>query len=111
MLRSNLAAVMRNALEAGIELLVVTWVFQSIEMHGFVRSLAPEEATIETVQLRAEERVWRARWASANDRPAINSFYEERYDGAQTTLADHLIDTTKLDAEQTTRAVAMVLGI
>jgi hypothetical protein len=59
MVQSNLAAVMNNGLIAGVEVLLVTWVFQSPEMHALVRRLAPPEVSLETIQLHVDETTWR----------------------------------------------------
>ena len=79
MVQSNLAAVMTNALIAGVDVLVVTWVFHGPEMHDLVRRLAPREATFESIQLLVDETTWRSRFDSGGDRAAIDSFYVNRY--------------------------------
>ena len=111
MVQSNLAAVMTNALTAGVDVLVVTWVFQSPDLHALVRRLAPQDASIETIQLLVDETTWRARVGSAGDRPAIDSFYIDRYLGAQSTPADCSIDTTSLDPQSVAEVLAAALGL
>ena len=111
MVQSNLAAVMTSALHAGVDVLVVTWVFQSPAMHALVRRLAPSGASIETIQLLVDEPAWRARFGSGRDRPPIDSFFASRYVDAQSTPADHLIDTTDLDPQQVAEALAATLGL
>lgn len=111
MVQSNLAAVMTNAQIAGVDVLIVTWVFQRPEMHDLVRRLAPRETSFESIQLLVDETTWRARFGSAGNRPDINSFYVSRYVGAQSTPADHFVDTTELDPPQTAEALADILGL
>ena len=111
MVQSNLAAVMKNALIAGVEVLLVTWVFQNPEMHALVRRLAPPGVCFETIQLHVDESTWRARFASGGDRPAIDSFYVSRYVGAQSTGADHFVDTTEIDPLRAAEAVAEILAL
>jgi hypothetical protein len=57
------------------------------------------------------ETTWRARFGSHGDRPAIDSFYINRYLGAQSTPADHLSDTTALDPQGVAEALAAPLGL
>lgn len=111
MVQSNLAAVMRSAFDADVEVFIATWVFQGPEIQDLVRGLAPTEASVETIQLLVDEDAWRARWASGASRPPIDSFYEGRYAGAQSTPGDHVIDTTELDVGQVATAVAKILGL
>ncbi len=111
MVQSNLAAVMTNALTAGVEVLVVTWVFQDPDMHALVGRLAPREASIESIQLLVDESTWRTRFGSSGDRPGIDSFYLGRYVGAQGTPADHVIDTTTLGPQEVAEAVAATIGL
>jgi hypothetical protein len=111
MVQSNLAAVMTNALTAGVDVLVLTWVFQGPEMHALVRRLAPPEASFESIQLLVDESAWRARFGSGGDRPPIDSFYVSRYVGAQSTAADHFLDTTELDPLRAAEVLADMLGL
>jgi 2-phosphoglycerate kinase len=110
MVQANLAAVLANAVAAGIDVVVVTWVFQDTRMHELVRSLTPADVVVETVQLVASEDRWRARFES-DRRPPIDAFYESRYAGAQSTPADHRIDTDDCDPEQVAALLAVAIGL
>jgi chloramphenicol 3-O-phosphotransferase len=111
MVQSNLAAVMANAQIAGVDVLVVTWVFQGPEMHDLVRRLAPRETSFVSIQLLVDETTWRARFGSGGNRPALDAFYVSRYVGAQSTAADHFVDTTELDPLRTAETLADILGL
>lgn len=58
-----------------------------------------------------DETTWRARFGSGGDRPPIDSFYINRYLGAQSCQADHLIDTTALDPQGVAEALAATLDL
>lgn len=111
LVRSNLAAVAGNAAEAGVHRLIITWVYQSVEMQQLVRSVLPLGTTTRTVQLRATEGAWRARFDADPLRPPIDRFFEDRYNSAQRTPADHLVETDGKDAHAVACAVAEALGI
>lgn len=111
MVRANLAGVMANAHQGGIDILLVTWVFQHSDMHALVRGLAPEEATIETVQLLASEPIWRRRFEEDHERPPIDAFFESRYVGAQATPTDHRIETDRRDPEEVAAVLATILRL
>ncbi len=111
MVQANLAAVMSNAQRAGIDVLLVTWVFQNEAMHALVARQAPEGVAIETVQLVAEESTWRDRFTSDPARPPIDGFYEGRYADANATPADHRIETDGRDPGEVAALLAEVLGL
>jgi len=96
MLEANLSAVIRNASSSGVDILLVTWVFQETSFHEMLRRLAPDGTEIMTVQLRVNEAEWRQRFADDCSRPPIDTFFLDRYRAAQTTPADRVIDTTGL---------------
>jgi predicted kinase len=110
MVHANITAVLANALVAGIDVVVVTWVFQDAVMHDLVRSLAPAGVDVTTVQLVVSEATWRARFES-DRRPPIDAFFESRYAGAQSTPVDHRIDTDGRTPEQIATALAEVIGL
>jgi hypothetical protein len=93
MVQANLRAVIANADAAGIELLLVTWVFQNQGMHDLVRSLSPRGLTTITVQLHAEPESWRRRFGTDPERPELDDFYRLRYYEAQRTPSDHVLNT------------------
>lgn len=111
MLRANLGAVAGNACEAGVEVLLLTWVFQSAEMHDLVTALLPEGVTTMSVQLRASAKTWRARFEADPDRPPVNDFFKSRYAGAQTSPADHVVLTDDLDVVGVARRVADLVNL
>lgn len=109
MLQANLRAIADNAYEAGIEVLLITWVFQSTEMHGLVTALLPNGVTTVSVQLRASADTWLARFEANPDRPAVNDFFRSRYDGAQATPTDYVVETDQLDADHVAHRVAEII--
>ena len=111
MVESNLRAVLANALDAEIDLVVVTWVFQSAEMHDLVRQLAPPGVAVQTIQLIASEATWRARFEGDPNRPPIDAFFESRYAAAQVTPVDHRICTDDLDAASIATTLAATLRL
>lgn len=109
MLQRNLQAVLANADAAGVDVVIVTWVYQSGELHELVAGLAPLNSEPFTVQLRASDAVWRERFALDAVRPAIDEFFEHRYLAAQSTPADHIIETDGLDVIQIASMILKVL--
>lgn len=110
MLQRNLQAMLANADAAGVDVVIVTWVYQSGEFHNLVTDLAPPNSEPFRVQLRASDAVWRERFARDAVRPGIDEFYEHRYLSAQSTPADHIIETDGLDATQIASMVLTVLN-
>lgn len=111
MLQSNLRAVIEHAADADVDLLLVTWVFQDTSFHDLLESLAPAEVRTTTVQLRAGEPTWRARFTADTARPEINAFYTDRYRAAQATPVDHVIETDGLDVRSVAQATMTALGL
>ncbi|MBZ2196026.1 AAA family ATPase [Occultella gossypii] len=106
MVQANLRAVIANADAAGMELVLVTWVFQDARMQDLVRSLAPTGLATVSVQLHAEPATWRRRFEADPGRPELGDFYRRRYDEAQRTPSDHVLHTDG----KTARAVAVELA-
>jgi hypothetical protein len=106
MLQANLRAIAGNAYEAGVEVLLITWIFQSTEMHGLVTALLRNGVTTVSVQLRASADTWLARFEADPNLPAVNDFFRTRYGGAQATPADHVLETDQLDAFHVAHRVA-----
>ena len=94
MVQENLRCVMANASTAGVDTLVITWVFQGPEMHALVEGLAPTDAEVLRVQLVADEESWRARFEADVERPPVNEFFVSRYQAAQLTPVDHRVDVS-----------------
>jgi hypothetical protein len=109
MVQANLRAVASHAAQADVDILLITWVFQSTEMHHLVAALLPSGATTISVQLRARDDTWRQRFATA--RPEPTEFYRARYREAQSTPADHVIDTDGLDPIEAAHRVAALVQL
>lgn len=106
LVQRNLRAVAHHAMDAGVDVLVITWVFQSDEMQDLVRGLLPPQCEVRTIQLLVDEPEWRARFLSDPTRPPINEFFESRYRDAQQTAADLKVKTDGL----TPTAIAATLA-
>jgi len=111
MLESNLRCVLANSQRAGIDVVVVTWVFQNEGMHNLVQVLLPHGALLQTIQLLASERSWRKRFEGDADRPAIDDFYVRRFTEAQATPADHSVATDHLTPQEVAVEVGRLVGI
>ena len=109
MIMANLRAVADHAVAAGADVLVITWVFQSAEMHRLVTAVLPPASTAVSVQLRAERDTWRRRFEADPKRPSVDAFYMGRYTAAQTTPADHVVNTDGLSSIEVGRRVAVVV--
>ncbi|WP_156742494.1 ATP-binding protein [Occultella aeris] len=110
MVQANLRAVIANAGAAGIDLLLVTWVFQDARMQDLVRSLAPPGLPTVSVQLHAEPATWRRRFETDPGRPELDDFYRRRYYEAQRTPSDHVLRTDGKDARAVAADLAALLA-
>lgn len=110
MLQRNLRALLANADAAGVDVVIVTWVYQSTHFHDLVAGLAPLNSETFTVQLRASDEVWRERFTVHAGRPAIDDFFEHRYLSAQSTPADYIIETDGLEVPQIASMLLRVLN-
>ncbi|MFD2473879.1 hypothetical protein [Amycolatopsis silviterrae] len=111
MVQANLRAVAANAAEAGVDVLLITWVFQSAEMRQLVTALLPPGTPTISVQLRGNRDTWQQRFAADQARPEIDAFFRARYEAAQTTPADHFVDTDHRDVREVARRVAAAAGL
>ncbi|MFI7643175.1 AAA family ATPase [Nonomuraea sp. NPDC049400] len=111
MVRANLRAVAEHAATAEVDILVITWVFQSAEMHRLVAGLLPSGTPAISVQLHASRETWHQRFESDPERPGLTDFYRSRYTQAQTTVVDHVVDTDGLTPFEVARRVAEVTGV
>jgi chloramphenicol 3-O-phosphotransferase len=111
MVHANIRAVADHAAQAGVDLLVITWVFQSTEMHRLVAGLLPPTVTSTSIQLHAGRETWQQRFEGDPERHGINEYYQGRYTSAQATPADHVIDTDGLTPIEVARRVAEVLAL
>ncbi|HSL58074.1 MAG TPA: hypothetical protein VK866_09560 [Acidimicrobiales bacterium] len=111
MVESNLRCVLANSARAGVDVVVVTWIFQNEGMHRLVETLLPEGASLQTVQLLASERRWRERFTGDAGRPEIDAFYELRFAEAHATPADHRLDTDRMTPGQVAAELGRIVGI
>jgi hypothetical protein len=111
MVQENLRSVADHAAQAGVDVLVITWVFQSVEMQRLVTTLLPSGTETTSIQLLAGHDVWSRRFESDRERPDVNDFYESRYAGAQATPADHVVETDGLSPMEVARRVAAVVHL
>ena len=111
MVHANIRAVAEHAAQAEVDVLVITWVFQSAEMHRLVAGLLPSTATSVSIQLHASRATWQQRFEADPERRGINEHYEARYASAQTTPTDHVIDTDGLTPMEVARRVAEVVAL
>ncbi len=109
MVTANLRAVADHAAVAGVDILVITWVFQTAEMHRLVTAVLPPASTTVSIQLRAERDTWRRRFEADPKRPSVDAFYLGRYTAAQTTPADHVVNTDGLSPIEVGRRVADII--
>jgi chloramphenicol 3-O-phosphotransferase len=111
MAQANLRAVASHASQAGADVLLITWVFQSAEIHRLVTGLLPAGAATVSVQLHADYDTWVRRFEADARRPGLNDFYRSRYTEAQATPADHVVDTDGIAPKEVARRVAALIGI
>ncbi|GAA2758977.1 hypothetical protein [Actinopolymorpha rutila] len=111
LVQENLRSVADHAAHAGVDVLVVTWVFQSVEMQRLVSTLLPPESKATSVQLHAGREVWARRFEADPERPSVNDFYRSRYASAQGTPADHVVETDGLTPMEVARRVAVVANL
>jgi len=100
MVRDNLRAVLANSAAAGVDTVVLTWVFQSAQLRDLLVSLAPAGTAVTSAQLVASEESWRQRFAADPERGTVDEFYADRYASAQESAgsADLVLDTTSRSA-------------
>jgi chloramphenicol 3-O-phosphotransferase len=108
MMRANLRAVADHSAQAGVDVLLITWVFQSAEMHRLVTALLPPASRTTSVQMHAGYDTWSRRFAMDPERPSLDEFYRSRYTAAQETPADHVVETDGLTPIEVARWVAAV---
>lgn len=111
MVEANLRIVADNAARAGVDVLLITWVFQSTEMYRLVAGLLPPAVTSVSVQLRASPEVWRRRFEGDPERGEVDEFRQGRYASAQNIPADHVIETDGLTPLEVARRVGEILSL
>jgi chloramphenicol 3-O-phosphotransferase len=111
MVQANLRAVAEHAAQAGVDVLLITWVFQSTEMHRLVAGLLPPGATSVSVQLLASRETWRGRFEADPEREGITEHHKSRYASAQETPADHVVGTDGLTPFEVACRVGEILAL
>ena len=111
MVHANIRAMADHAAQAGVDILVISWVFQSPDMHRLVAGLLPPTATSMSIQLHASRETWCRRFEADPERRGINEYYHERYASAQATPADHVIDTDGLTPTEVAHRLAEVIEL
>lgn len=81
------------------------------ELHRLVAALLPPGTTAVSVQLHAGYGTWRRRFEADPTRPSLSEFYRTRYEEAQATPVDHVIDTDGLDLLAVADRVAAAIGL
>lgn len=110
MVEANIRAVADHAAQAGVDVLMITWVFQSAEMHRLVEGLLPPTATRASIQLHAGRETWARRFEGDPERSGINEYYQGRYASAQATPADHVIETDGLTPLEVAHRIAEIIA-
>ena len=115
MLHANLRSMLHNAAIAGIDVVIVSWVFQSPTFHDLVVSLAPDNTAHLRIRLDASQPVWEDRLATRPIGEEHRAFYLQRYTEASLSPADHVIQTDHRPvgdiAEETGSLIRAWLGI
>ena len=108
---ANLAAVVPSAADAGVEVLIATAVFSSEDERRAVTAAAPADAEITTIQLHVDLEAWHDRIDSDADRPPVDEAFRRQHEGAQSIAADHVLDTSDVEAEDVASAIALILEL
>lgn len=111
MLQANLQSVFANAESAGVDIIVVTWVFQSTQMQDLVRGLLPAGTPSTSIQLLADADTWRRRFQGDPSRPRVDAFFVQRYRDAQDTPCDHTVETGQREPAEIAFVIASLLEL
>ncbi|MEV4637841.1 AAA family ATPase [Actinoplanes sp. NPDC049548] len=111
MVQANLRAVASHASEAEVDILLITWVFQSSEFHHLITGLLPAGTATMSVQLRAGEDTWVRRFEADPRRPGLNDFYWSRFAAAQATATDYTIETDGVTPTEVALRLAALVGL
>lgn len=93
----NLRAVLAHAQRADVDAVVVAWVFATAEQYELVRALAPADIDFTTVQLTANQPLWRQRFGSESRRRPIEDIDVQRWANHVGVDSDHVIATDGLN--------------
>lgn len=111
MVEANIRAVADHAAQAGVDVLLITWVFHKAEVHRIVAGLLPPGSEITTVQLHAGHEVWARRYMGDPERgggPLAR--HEEGYTQTHAVPVDHVVKTDGLTPIEVADAVALAIG-
>jgi hypothetical protein len=111
MVEANIRAVADHAAQAGVDVLLVTWVFPTADVHRIVAGLLPPGSKITSVQLRAGHEVWTRRFTADPERPSLNDDYEKGYRACQAVPGDHVVETDGLTPIEVANAVALAIDL
>jgi hypothetical protein len=111
MVQANLRAVADHAAQAGVDVLLITWVFPTADVHRIVAGLLPPGSKITSVQLRAGHEAWTRRFTADPERPSLNDNYERGYTACQAVPGDHVVETDGLTPIEVADAVALAIDL
>ena len=111
MVHANIRAVADHAAQAGVDVLLITWVFHTADMHRLVAGLLPPGSEITSVQLHAGHEVWTRRYTGDPERGGGPlAYHEEGYTEAHAVPVDHVVNTDGLTPIEVADAVALAIG-
>jgi chloramphenicol 3-O-phosphotransferase len=111
MVEANIRAVADHAAQAGVDVLLITWVFHTADLHRIVAGLLPPGSEITSVQLHAGHEVWTRRYMGDPERgggPLVH--HEEGYTETHAVPVDHVVKTDGLTPIEVANAVALAIG-
>jgi hypothetical protein len=111
MVQANIRAVADHAAQAGVDVLLITWVFPTADVHRIVAGLLPPGSKITSVQLRAGHEAWARRFTADPERPSLNDDYEKGYTACQAVPGDHVVETDGLTPIEVANAVALAIDL
>jgi hypothetical protein len=111
MVEANIRAVAGHAAQAGVDVLLITWVFPTADVHRIVAGLLPPGSKVTSVQLRAGHEAWARRFTADPERPSLNDNYERGYTACQAVPGDHVVETDGLTPIEVANAVALATGL
>jgi len=111
MVEANIRAVADHAAQAGVDVLLITWVFHTADMHRLVAGLLPPGSEITSVQLHAGHEVWTRRFTGDPERGGGPlAHHEEGYTETHAVPVDHVVKTDGLTPTEVADAVALAIG-
>jgi chloramphenicol 3-O-phosphotransferase len=111
MVHANIRAVADHAAQAGVDVLLITWVFHTADLHRLVAGLLPPDSEITSVQLHAGHEVWTRRYMGDPERGGGPlAHHEEGYTKTHAVPVDHVVKTDGLTPIEVADAVALAIG-